>query len=133
MEIIIRYKKPPIKSSLEKDLEWFCNSLGLVSKRDKNKTSLKLFKLLLNASKKNNYLTIDKMAKLMNLTRTSIVHHLRYMESAGIVTETQYGYEMKVRNLEGLIEDVQFDIEKNLKKIRKIAEELDKKLRLPER
>lgn len=131
MEITIRYKKPPFKSTTEKDLEWFCHALGMLGKRDKHKTSLKLFKLFLDAAKKNKTLSIDEMAKSMKLTRTSIVHHLRYLESAGLVVEIESKYELRMRNLEQLIEELQFDIERSLKKIRKIAEELDKRLSLP--
>ncbi|MGC8817394.1 MAG: winged helix-turn-helix domain-containing protein [Candidatus Hadarchaeum sp.] len=131
-EITIRGMKQPAKSTLEGDLKWFCESLGLLGVRDKSETALKIFRALLIESKKGP-VTIEAISDHVNLSRTAIVHHLNRMRKAGVVLKEGNRWELRSHSLQKMVDEIELDIQRVLKSVREIAEDLDALLDLPVR
>ncbi len=115
------------------DLEWLCFSLGLISPRDKEKTSMKIFDLLLKAASKGEYLTTDDIAEKIGMTRGAVIHHLNRMLDLGLILQRGGRYTLRTNNLEELVDEIERDIQNTMKIIRKISEDIDRKFKLPTR
>ena len=124
---IIRSRKP-LKQDVNQDLQWFSNSLGLFSERDKEKSCFRVFIELLKAAKLRNPLSSDQIAQRTNLSRATIIHHINKLIESGIVIVYNNKYVLKVDNLEKLIDEVKLELDKTLYDLKKMAEELDEQL-----
>ncbi|MBC7218724.1 MAG: ArsR family transcriptional regulator [Hadesarchaea archaeon] len=131
-EILIRAMKQPVKSTLDGDLKWLCESLGLLGARDKSETALKIFKAFLLESRKGP-VTIEEISNHVKLSRTAIVHHLNRMRKAGVVMKEGNRWELRSHSLQKMVDEVELDIQRALKSIREIAEDIDAMLNLPVR
>ncbi len=130
-EFVIRKVKFSSNKSNSKDLEWLCFSLGLISSRDKEKTSMKIFNLFLDAAAKGKYLTTDDIAEKIGMTRGAVIHHLNRMIDLGLIIQKGGKYALRTNNLEELIDEIEQDVRNTMKIIKKISEDIDKNLRLP--
>jgi len=110
---------------LEKDLEWFCESLGIIGDRDKNKTALKIFKIFLEKYKNGEKTTINEIKEKTNLSRTAVVHHLKYLEASGIIVGKRRDYELRRECLEKVVEEIEKDALRVLEEIKEMAKEID--------
>ena len=126
-EFVIRRLKV---HEMNDDFEWFCYSIGLVSPRDKEKTSIKIFNTLLNAAAHGRSLTTDEIAKEVGVTRGTVIHHLNRMIELGLIIQRGGKYMLRVNNLEELVDEIERDIQSTIKIIRKISEGLDRKIKL---
>ncbi len=126
---IIKIRKP-IHKDLNEELQFFGNSLGLFSLRDKDKSCFRIFIDLLKATKKNKPLTSDEIANKLKLSRGTVVHHINKLMESGIVVNQKNKYMLRVDNLEILIEEIEKDVKRNLEDLRAIASDIDKRLGL---
>jgi DNA-binding transcriptional ArsR family regulator len=132
-QITLRSVRQPTEENLDKDIEWFCESLGLLGERDRNKTSLKIFRAILNGSKDERVVSIEEIAKKAEVSRTAAIHHLKIMKNAGLIIKEGSRYELRVRSLQKLVDEIGLDIERILNSIREIAEDIDREMKLPVR
>lgn len=131
-EILIRAMKQPAKSTLEGDLKWFCESLGLHGVRDKSETAVKIFRAILIESKKGP-VTVEDILNHVKLSRTAIVHHLNRMKKAGVILKEGNKWELRSHSLQKMVDEIELDIQRALRSIREIAEDIDAMLDLPVR
>lgn len=129
--VIIRQKitfiniRKPKEITINEELKWFGNSLGLFSLRDKNSSCFRIFIELLKASKKNLPLSSDEIAYNTKLTRGTVIHHLNKLIEAGIVISNKNRYMLRVDNLEILIDELEKDMHRVISNLRGVAKELD--------
>lgn len=127
-ELTIKNLRPPHEKNLEKDLEWFCNSFGIMRERDKEKSGFRIFKILLESAKQNKGLQINEIKDEVELSRTTVVHHLKYLEESGIVIERERRYELRRRSLHKIVDEIEKDILRSINEIKEMAKELDDNL-----
>ncbi len=130
-EITIRSIRQPTEKNMDKDIEWFCSSLGLLGKRDKEKTGLKIFKKILMA--KNRGISAEDLSDKVNLSRTTVIHHTKAMIDSGMIIREGSLYELRMRSLQKIVDEIEMDVERTLKSIREIAEDIDREFMLPVR
>lgn len=128
--IVITTIKRPRSTTINEELQWFGNSLGLFGERDKNKSCFRMFIELVKAVKQEQGLTSEELAQKLGLTRATIVHHLNTLMERGIIVHQANQYIIRGDKLSELVEDIQRDVERQLIEIRKAAEELDRVLEL---
>ena len=124
---ILRIRRPA-DTSLNSDVQWLSNSLGLVGLRDKSRSCFRIFVELLKAAKKNDYLSSDEMAYRTNLSRGTVVHHLNHLISSGIVVTHGTKYALRVKDLKQLVRTIREDLNESLAEIEEIAAEIDRQL-----
>ena len=132
-QITIRSIRQPVKENLDADIKWFCESFGLLSERDKNRTSLKIFKTLIKGSRNGRNVSIDEISREAEVSRTAVMHHLKVMRSAGLVVKEDNSFELRMRSMQKLVDEIGLDIERILRSIREIAEDIDRRMNLPVR
>lgn len=124
---ILRIRKPS-DTSINSEVQWLSNSLGLVGLRDKSRSCFRVFVELLKAAKKNNYLSSDEIAYHTNLSRGTVVHHLNHLISSGIVISHNGKYSLRVKDLKQLVRTIREDLNESLAEIEEIAAEIDRQL-----
>ena len=126
--IIISSKKPD-SSNVNEELQWLGGSLGLFNLRDKDKSCFRVFIVLLKETKTRRGLSSDQIAKQTGLTRGTVVHHLNKLMGTKIVKSEESRYFLAVKSVESLIDSIQQDVDQSLGELKKIARDLDHKLK----
>lgn len=125
---IIKIRRPE-RPSLNEELQWFGSSLGLFNLRDRDKSCFRIFIELLRATKENHSITSDELAEKLQLSRGTVVHHLHKLMETGLVVYERKGYILRVHNLSALIEELEEDMARTCTTLRKIAEDIDRRMR----
>jgi predicted transcriptional regulator len=120
----------PNKKSLNEQLQWFGVSLGLFSLRDKDKSRFRIFIELLKAAKTDKALSSDELARQLGITRGTVVHHLKKLIQAGIVSEEKKRYKLRVHGLGELVTEIQRDIQRTCEDLKTVAKDIDSWLNL---
>lgn len=126
---IIRVQKPQ-KKDINEEIQWFSNTLGLFSQRDKEKSKFRVFLELLKAAKFRRSISSEQISKKTGLSRATVLHHIEYLIESGVVIELGGKYVLRVNNLEELVAHIQKDIFEIFKDLKEMAEELDRELEL---
>ncbi len=126
---IIRIRKP-LRTTLNEELQWFGNSLGLFNLRDRDKSCFRVFIELLKAAKMRHPLSSDELANNLNLSRGTVVHHINNLIERGMVSQIRTKYTLRQAKLKDLIQDLRRDSEKTYKELEKGADRIDEMLGL---
>ena len=127
-KITIIRTSTPKSPELNEEIQWMSHSLGLFGDRDKEKSCFRVFVELVKSNKENNLLSSDEIAERSHLSRGTVIHHLNRLMDAGIVLNHRNRYMLRVNNLEALINQIHREIDEYFRDLRKIAEEIDKKI-----
>ena len=122
----------PVIDNVNADLQWFCQTLGLFSLRDKEKSCFRLFIELLKAAKNKSSMSSDDLALHLNLTRSTVIHHLNSLIASGLVIAKDGRYYLRVSNLKELVELVERDVANVFSDLKTMASRLDDRLELDE-
>jgi len=126
---IIKSRKPA-RRNINEELQWFGSSLGLFNLRDKDKSCFRIFIELLKSAKMNRSMSSDELAKKLNLSRGTVVHHLNKLMESGIVVHEKNRYMLRVSNLQALIDEIKKDMARMLGDLNEAAKDIDRWLEL---
>lgn len=126
---IIRISRPN-RQNVNDELKWLGHSLGLFSERDKDSSLYRLFVELIKSCKSSRQMTSDELARRLDLTRGTVVHHLNKLLESGIVVEDRNRYALRVANLEVLIDELRKDVRRAMDDLKEIARQIDEELKL---
>lgn len=126
---IIRISRPN-RQNVNDELKWLGHSLGLFSERDKDSSLYRLFVELIKSCKSSRQMTSDELARRLDLTRGTVVHHLNKLLESGIVVEEKNRYALRVANLEVLIDELRKDVRRAMDDLKEIARQIDEELKL---
>jgi len=121
---IVKISKPS-ERDINRELQWFGDSLGLFNLRDKDKSCFRIFIELIKAAKHREPLSSDEIAFRLNLSRGTVVHHINKLLEAGIVIHHKNKYMLRVDNLSSLIDELHRDIRKTCISLKEIAKDID--------
>lgn len=122
--------RKPQKITVNDELRWFGESLGLFSERDRDKSCYRLFLELIKAAKTQKLTSSDELAELLGLSRGTVVHHLIKLRRAGLVLIEGKRYVLRADNLEVLVDDIRRDVERTCEEMKHAAKEIDEMLGL---
>ena len=129
---IIRIRKP-VDKDINRDLQWFSESLGLFGSRDKEKRCFRVFIELLKSTRSQKPTTSDEIAFRANLIRATVIHHINKLIEAGFIDAAKGGYILRVDNLETLVSEIKQDMNRYFLELEEMAKELDDELGLLKR
>lgn len=130
---VVKNLKHPLKEDVNRDIEWLCNCLGFVGTKDKEKTAIKIFKLLVEAAKEGKGLTSDEITESVKPTRGAVVYHLNKFMRSGIVIKVNSRYELRMSSIKKTVEEINLDIQRVFHNISEIAESVDGRMGLNSR
>ena len=126
-EIAIREPiEKPTEHSVDKDIEWICECLGLADKEDDLATSI--FKELLHATKERDGISSKEITEKKNVTQGAIVYHLNIFMSSGLVIKQGRRYFLRSTSLDETIEELEHDLLRRMRKLRELAKHIDKEM-----
>ncbi|MBW2969159.1 winged helix-turn-helix transcriptional regulator [Candidatus Woesearchaeota archaeon] len=126
---IIKLRKPS-RTTLNEELQWFGNSLGLFNLRDRDKSCFRVFLELLKAAKMHHPLSSDDIANNLNLSRGTVIHHINNLVERGMVSQIRKKYVLRQPTLKELIADLKRDAEQSYKELETAADKIDELLGL---
>jgi|SRR3989338_814943 len=126
---IVRARKPA-ERSINDELQWVGDSLGLFNVRDKDKSCFRVFIELLKAAKLKHPLSSDELAYRLGLSRGTVIHHITRLMESGIVVAHKNRYMLRVDNLTELISEVEEDLKRTCNDLKRVADNIDKRLGL---
>ncbi|MBI5391700.1 winged helix-turn-helix transcriptional regulator [Candidatus Woesearchaeota archaeon] len=129
-KITIAKIRKPRDLDLNAELQWFSQSFGLFGERDKEKSCFRIFVELIKAARKGKGLTSDELAARSNISRATVIHHLKKLISSGLILNEGNHYLLRTQTLHELTEELQQDLRRMLNDLEKAAEELDEQLGL---
>ena len=124
---IVRIRKIPTQD-VNQELQWLGNAMGLFNLRDKESSCFRVFITLVKRAKNNQPISSDGIAEKLDLSRSTVIHHLNRLVDAGIVSREKGGYALRETNLSQVIKDIRQDLESTFSELQKIADEIDQKL-----
>jgi len=128
IQSITIYKlRKPVKKDINEELQWLGSSLGLFNLRDKDKSCFRIFIELLKNTRKSG-LSSDELAYRLNLSRGTVVHHIKKLRSSGLVVIREKRYILRVDNLHTLVEEVRRDMDRVYDDLKDVAHDIDRKL-----
>jgi len=127
--VIIKIRKPT-DLSVNQELQWLGNSLGLFGQRDKDRSCFRIFIELVKSTRGHKPLSSDELAYHLDLTRGTVVHHLNRLMESGLVVIERKRYLLRDNQLESVIVEIERDVERTFEEMKKIARELDNSLGL---
>lgn len=125
---LIKIRQFP-KKEINEELLWTAESLGLLTKRDKDKTCYRLFIELIKSSKNKEMLTSDELANRLELTRATVIHHLKNLIKLGLVKHIDNRYILCSDNLVDLIKEIDNNYKKTIKQILTVVQSIDNELK----
>ncbi len=120
----------PADATVNEQLQWLGGSLGLFNPRDKDKSCFRIFITLIKSTQHGQELSSDELARLTGLSRGTVVYHLNKLMGAGIVETYRGKYVLRVGQLQALIDKLEDDLRTTVAQLRKVAEDLDRRLGL---
>ena len=129
-KITIYKIKKPSTNDLNQELQWFSQSLGLFSSRDKEKSCFRIFIALVEAKKSRRFLSSDEIADKANLTRATIIHHLKNLEEHGLIRQENNRYSLSSNSFSSIIKTIEKESKELFEELESLAESLDEKLEL---
>jgi len=126
---IVQTRKPQ-KITVNDELRWLGESLGLFGERDRDKSCYRLFLELIKAAKQQQLTSSDELSERLGLSRGTVVHHLIKLRQAGLVLVDGKKYVLRADNLEVLVEDIKRDVERACDEMKQAAKEIDEMLGL---
>lgn len=126
---IVKIEKPS-KLTINEEIQWFSNSLGLFGERDKEKSKFRIFLELLKAAKLKKGLSTEQLAEKTSLTRATVIHHLNFLVDQGLAIFKEGKYYLRVQNLENLVSILHNEVKDMFDELSRMAEEIDKELGL---
>lgn len=127
-QITIVTIRKPLHKSLNEELKWLGNSLGLFSERDKDSSMFRVFIELVKSAKKQTPISSKEISANLGLTRGAVIHHLNKLTNAGVAVHKGRKYLLRDNNLTRLVEELKKDINRSLEDIMTVTREIDEQM-----
>lgn len=128
--IIIRDVDKPRRSGKKNNVKWVCDSLGFVNGRDLDCVSFKLIYKLLNLFSKNDLISTDEVAKLLDIDSHRVNYHIRVLMESGIVFRKKRKIALRGGSLSSAIEEMKRNSDNMFNRILEVSRKIDSDFKL---
>lgn len=128
--VLIKTRRNFSCNEVNEGLKWLGCSLGLFGLRDKDSSCFRIFIVLLKKSKRRKGVSSDEIAEKLNLSRGTVVHHLKRLMARGLVIQEKRKYLLRETTLTSLVKSVWREAEATFEELKEIAQEIDERLGL---
>jgi len=127
-ELKLKKINKPKKGNVQKDIDWFCDSLCLSSGRDTEFTSTKIISDILSKISEHEKVFSEGIAEDLDLKQGLVNHHLRNLIDSGIVIREKKQIFIRGGSLKEAIIEMRREALSMFDNIEKIAEEIDNEI-----
>ncbi len=132
-QIILKQYDRPKEDNVDKDIAWFCDSLGIVSGRDTAYTASRIVVDIINMASKDKRIFSELLAENLELNQNLINHHIRNLINSGLIIRERKQILIRGGSLKEAVREIRKDALRILDTIEEIAEEIDEELNLKNR
>ena len=129
-EIFLKRLETPNTPDLDNDTEWICRSLGFANERERESTSARIFREVLQAAIRSQGMTTEELAERVDVTRGAVIHHIHNYMDTGLFIHDRRRYLLRNPSLEKTIEELESDAYRIFQELKRVAREIDQKLGL---
>jgi len=129
-KISLKQVNRPKKRGVKEDTMWIFDSLCLVSGRDTESMSFKVFYEFLKELHKSDSVSSEIIADRLKVGTGKVNHHVRALADSGVVYREKRKVVLRGGSLSSAIEEIRRDVGVMFDKIEEVAEELDKTFKL---
>jgi DNA-binding MarR family transcriptional regulator len=127
--VTVKKIRSPAPGNLNDDIDFISKSFGYFSRRDKQDSAGRIFRLLVKkAGGLKEGVSSEEIAQELSLSRGATVYHLNKFIESGLVTKERNVYRIRAGSLQKSVEEVKEDIDRIFSHIAKIAMDIDEKL-----
>lgn len=123
--IVIRRIEPPFERNTEREMEWLCQSLGIVPV-NKDKATMDIFKHIVKATEQGKGISSTDIAEKVSLSRGAVINHLNNLQLAGLVVKQGRNYFARSRSMTRTVQEVEEDIKRIFARMEETAREIDR-------
>jgi len=113
-----------IRPAQPDDVEQFCRSLQIVTRRDVDGTVTTVIRTMLEHCS-NNAISSTELANKTNLNRVTIIHHLKRLQDAGIVQKNQKKYRLSPYGFEDFVRKMREETDQMFEHAQFLAKKID--------
>ena len=124
-EIILRNIEKPHTKSLDEDILWFCDSFGLCSGRDVDKTAMKIIFRLVDKPSNDKVASSEDLAGDLNISISRVNHHLRDLNDSGFLYRKKRLLYLRGGSSKAAVREMRKDSKRIFDELENIAEEID--------
>ncbi|MEM0359845.1 MAG: ArsR family transcriptional regulator [Candidatus Diapherotrites archaeon] len=128
--ITIRKIEPPFSHNPDEEFAFLCRSLGFFEEIDKEKTASAIFRHIVKNYDKGKKLTSTDLAKMVKMSRGSVINHLNNLITAGLVLKEGRYYVPRSRSVYRTIQEIEEDIDRIFRRMQETAKRIDREFGL---
>jgi len=113
------------REELEEELSKLFRSMHLMSERDLDATVTRVFRAMMRMGREGPVGSTE-LSKESGINRITVIHHLKRLESAGVVEKHESKYMLRVRSMEEMMEEMREDMLRQFEEMDQMARELDR-------
>ena len=127
IRIVVRDLDAPFDDSPIDYIEWVCESLGIVSGRDVNRTAITVFKVIVEKSD-NRYgygISSTALADELSMSRGAVINQLNKLIECGLIRKNGRNYTLRGGNLTRTMMEIRGDFDRLFERLEKAATYMD--------
>ncbi len=128
--ITLHEQQAPTGKDVDQDIDWLCESLGLVAGRDTARVSPRIVKILLHGDE---MMTSESIAQALELETQRVLYHLRSLIGAGLLVRQSRQIALRHGSMTGAVGEIRRDAERIFDRLLAVARDVDQDLGLEHR
>ncbi len=125
MRIVVRDLDAPFDDSPVEYIEWVCESLGIVTGRDVNKTAITLFRVIVEKSDYRYGISSTDLAEELSMSRGAVINQLNKLIECGLIRKSGRNYTLRGGNLTRTMMEIREDFDRLFERLEKAATYMD--------
>jgi len=125
MRIVVRDLDAPFDDSPVEYIEWVCESLGIVSGRDVNRTAITIFRVIVEKSDYGNGISSTDIAEELSMSRGAVINQLNKLIEFGLIRKKGRNYTLRGGNLTRTMMEIRGDFDRLFERLEKAANYMD--------
>jgi len=125
MRIVVRDLDAPFEDSPVEYMEWVCESLGIVTGRDVNKTAITLFRVIVEKSDYRCGISSTELAEELSMSRGAVINQLNKLIECGLIRKSGRNYTLRGGNLTRTMMEIRGDFDRLFERLEKAANYMD--------
>ena len=125
MRIVVRDLDAPFDDSPVDYMEWVCESLGIVSGRDVNRTAITVFRVIVEKSDNRYGISSTDLADELSMSRGAVINQLNKLIECGLIRKNGRNYALRGGNLTRTMMEIREDFDRLFERLEKAAIYMD--------
>lgn len=125
MRIVVRDLDAPFDDSPVEYMEWVCESLGIVTGRDVNKTAITIFRVIVEKSDNRYGISSTDLAEELSMSRGAVINQLNKLIECGLIRKSGRSYTLRGGNLTRTMMEIRGDFDRLFERLEKAATYMD--------